>query len=484
MATTSPPTARMTRAQKITLAVLCTATAMLMLDIAVVNTALPAMAREFGADLNSLKWVIDGYTLALATVVLTAGAWADRVGRRRVFTIGAVGFTVASAMCALATSMLMLNVARVIQGLAAALLFATALALLAHAFDSRTERTTALAAFGATIGASFAVGPLLGGVLTQLVDWRAIFVVNVPVGAAMICGIAWVAESRSSAPRRGDVLGQLAAMVTLGTLTYGLFEAHARGWSDRVTIFALAVSVIAGALFVIVESIVPQPMLPLSMFANTGFAGAQVATFAISASLFSVFVYTTIYLQGVAGMSPIEAGLVYLPGSMLMFVAAGMVDRLLGRISPWPLLACGLIAVAGGLAWMTVVDTTSSGWVLAGGFAVACVGAGVFNPVMSGVVLAESRHDDAGLASGVNDAFRQSGIALGVAMLGALFPAQSVLAGGAAQGFVDGLRVALWGSCGIALAGAVVVVATMRRARATVGDESAVVVPVTVGTRQ
>ncbi|MFW0792639.1 MFS transporter [Gordonia sp. CPCC 205515] len=473
----------MTRSQKITLAVLCTATAMLMLDIAVVNTALPSMAREFDADLNSLKWVIDGYTLALATVVLTAGAWADRVGRRRVFIIGAIGFTVASAICSLSDGMLMLNIARVVQGLAAALLFATALALLAHAFPGRAQRTTALAAFGATIGASFAVGPLLGGVLTQTIDWRAIFVINVPLGALMLCGVAWIDESRSSAPRRGDVLGQLTVMVALGALTYGLFEAHSQGWSDATTLAALTVAAVAAALFLVVESIVPQPMLPLSMFANAGFAGAQVATFAISASMFSVFVYVTIYLQGVAGMSPIEAGLVYLPGTLLMLVAAGVVDRILVRVRPWPLLAGGLLAVAAGLAWMTVVDTNGNGWELTGGFALACIGAGIFNPVMSGVVLAESHHDDAGLASGINDAFRQSGIALGVAMLGALFPADSVLTGGSPDGFVDGLRVALWVSGAIALGGAILVVATMRRARATVDDDTELEAPLAADVR-
>lgn len=468
----APPSAppareRMSTSQRVTLLVICTATAMLMLDIAVVNTALPAMAREFGADLTSLKWVIDGYTLALATVVLSAGAWGDRSGRRRVFAIGVVGFTVASAMCSLASSMLVLNLARAVQGLAAALLFATGLAILAHAFPGRGERTRALAAFGASIGAAFAVGPLLGGVLTQWFDWRAIFIVNVPLGAVMICLLGWIAESRSGAPRRGDLGGQLAAMVALGSLTYGLFEAHSLGWTDPRTLALFAVAILAAGIFVIVESIVAQPMLPLAMFANPGFAGAQVATFAISASLFSVFVYLTIYLQGVVGMSPVDAGLVYLPGTLLMLVAAGIVDRLLTRVPAWSLLSIGLVAIAAGLAWTTIAEVDGNGWNLIGGFALACVGAGIFNPVMSGVVLAESRDDDAGLASGINDVFRQSGIAVGVALLGALFPARSILAGGSPQEFVDGLHLALWVSCGIAAAGAAIVVFTMRRARAT-----------------
>ncbi|QKT09201.1 MFS transporter [Gordonia sp. X0973] len=445
---------------------------MLMLDIAVVNTALPAMAREFGADLNGLKWVVDGYTLALATVVLTAGAWADRVGRRRVFILGAVGFTLASAACAAAPGMVALNAARVVQGLGAALLFATSLALLAHAFPGSAQRSKSLAVYGATIGGSFAVGPLLGGILTDLLDWRTIFLANIPVGIAMLAGTRWVVESRSTAPRRGDWAGQVLIMVGLAALTYGLFEASSRGWGDGATVTALAVAAVALVGFVAVERRVEHPMMPLAMFANRGFAGAQIATFAISASMFAVFVYATIYLQGVLGLSAIKAGLVYLPGTMMMFVAAGVTDRILGRVAPWILLTGGLVAVAGGLGWMTVCGTQSSGWDLVGGFMLAAVGAGVFNPVMSGVVLAEAHSDDAGLAAGINDAFRQSGIALGVAALGAFFPAQSVLHGGSPQGFVDGLHAALWCSTAVALVGAAVVATMMRRARATVADDA------------
>ncbi|GAB35426.1 MFS transporter [Gordonia otitidis] len=453
--------------QRITLAVVCAATAMLMLDIAVVNTALPSMAREFDASMNSLKWVIDGYTLALATVVLSAGAWADRIGRRRVFVVGALVFTAASVLCTVAADIATLNAARVVQGLGAALLFASSLALLAHAFPGREHRTRALAAYGATIGASFAIGPLLGGVLTDWIDWRAIFVVNIPLGVAMLYATRWIEESASRSPRRGDIWGQLSAIVALGALTYGFFEANARGWTDGVTLTSFGVAVVAFGVFLTVESVVAQPMLPLTMFANPAFAGAQVATFAISASMFAVFVYVTIYLQGVLGMSAIAAGLVYLPGTMVMLVVAGLTDKAVGRVPAWVLLSAALVAVAAGLAWMTIAGEHSSGWVMVPGFLLSCIGAGVFNPVMSGVVLAEAEHDDAGLAAGVNDVFRQSGIALGVAALGAVFPAASVLHGGDAGAYVDALRVALWISAAIAVVGAFVVVAAMRRARAT-----------------
>lgn len=468
-------TARFTPTQRVTLTVACAATAMLMLDIAVVNTALPSIARDFGADFTSLKWIVDGYTLALATVVLSAGAWADRIGRRLVFVIGAVVFTVASALCAVSADMVMLNLSRVVQGLGAALLFATSLALLAHAFPEPAQRTRSLAAYGATIGGSFAIGPLLGGVLTELLDWRAIFLLNVPVGVAMLLGARWVAESRSVTPRRGDWAGSVTVVIGLAALTYGLIEANTRGWTDQVTLAALGVSLAALVTFVVIESLVRQPMVPLAMFTNAAFAGAQAATFAISASMFAVFVYVTIYLQGVVGMSAIEAGLVYLPGTMAMFVVAGLTDRIVGRVAPRWLIGVGLAAVSGGLGWMTVAGTDGSGWDMVGGFVLACVGAGIVNPVMSGVVLAESRHDDAGLAAGINDVFRQSGIALGVAALGAFFPSRSVLHGGSPEDFVSGLHAALWVASAVALAGAIVAVVTMRRARATGGGSQVAV---------
>ncbi|MFT3900541.1 MAG: MFS transporter [Gordonia sp. (in: high G+C Gram-positive bacteria)] len=466
----SAPVARFSRGQTTTLVVACAATAMLMLDIAVVNTALPTIARELDAGLTALKWVVDGYTLALATVVLTAGAWADRVGRRFVFQLGTLVFTLASTACALAPTMLSLNGARVIQGLGAALLFATSLALLADAFPGAVERSKSLAVYGATIGASFAAGPLLGGLLTDLIGWRAIFLANVPIGVALWVGTRKVRESRSAAPRRGDWAGQAAVMVGLAALTFGLIEAGSSGWTDRLTVGSLAVSAVALGLFVAIEKRVADPMMPVAMFANRGFAGAQIATFAISASLFAVFVYFTLYLQGVLGLSAIEAGLVPMPGTVMMLVAAGVTDKLLGRVAPWVLIAAGLLAVTAGMAWLTVGGTNSSPWDVVGGFLLAAIGAGVFNPVVSGVVLAESDHDDAGLATGINDTFRQAGIAIGVAGLGVFFPVRSVLQGGSPQAYVDGLHAALWCSAAIALAGAAVVAWLMRDARATTAD--------------
>lgn len=460
----APPTAT---TQRITLAVVCLATAMLMLDIAVVNTALPAMAREFDAGLSALKWVVDGYTITLAALVLSAGGWADKIGRRLVFFLGAVVFTASSVVCAMAGGMDVLIAGRVVQGIGGAMLFASSLAVLADAFPEPAARTKALAAYGATIGASFAVGPLVGGVLTETIDWRAIFALNLPIGLLMVIATRWVRESKSSAPRRGDWAGQILVIIALGTLTFGLIEANSRGWTDTVTVCALGTAIVASFGFVVVESVVAEPMLPLSMLRNRRFTGAHLATFAISASMFALFVYTTIYLQGVLGLSAIEAGLIYLPGTMTMLIVAGFTDKLVGRVPTAILLVGAMTAVAAGLAWMTMSGVHSSGWSLMPGFLLSCIGAGVFNPVVSGLVLAESADDDAGLAAGINDVFRQSGIALGVAALGAVFPAQSVLHGGSPEEFVSDMHVALWIGVGIALAGALVCAATMRDDRSS-----------------
>lgn len=446
----------------VTLGVVCLATAMLMLDIAVVNTALPAIAREFSSGLTGLKWVVDGYIVSLAALVLAAGGWSDRFGRRRVLGYGTIIFTIASIVCAAAGGMGVLVGARIVQGVGAALLFASSLAVLADAFPG-TERARALAAYGATIGASFAVGPLVGGVLTESMDWRAVFALNVPVGAMMLVGMRWVRESRSIRPRQGDRLGQVLVIVALGTLTYGVIGANDRGWADTVTLSALGIAVVSTTAFIMVERRVREPMLPLSMFANPAFAGAQIATFAISASMFAVFVYVTIYLQAVTGLSPIGAGLVYLPGTVAMLMVAAATDKMAGRVAPWVLLTGSLLAVGAGLALMTVAGLHSTGWAMMPGFLLSCIGAGVFNPVMSGLVLQESADDDAGLAAGINDMFRQSGIAIGVAVLGALFPMRSVLDGGMPAPFVEALQLSLWVAAATALAGALVCALSMRR---------------------
>lgn len=474
---TSPPKSAATR--RATLIVVCVTTAMLMLDIAVVNTALPSIAVDLDTGVSGLQWVVDAYTLALATVVLSAGSWADRRGRRYVFEVGIVLFTVASLICTVAPGIWVLDLARTVQGVGAAVLFACSLALLADVFEKGPARATALAAYGATIGGAFAIGPLVGGLLTELLHWRAIFLINVPIGLITLAvTVRWVPESRDPNPRGTDVIGQILVCVGLGALVFGLLRGNEVGWTSPATVAALVVGAVALIGFIGCELRTREPMLPPQLLKNRAFAGAQVAAFAISASLFAVFVYTTIYLQNILHLSPTSAGLVYLPATVAMFVVAGATAKLDGRIPVSVTLTASLALVAAGLVMMTVVDVSSSKYAILPGFAVALIGAGVFNPVMSGLVLGESTADHVGLAAGINDAFRQTGIAVGVAALGTLLPAQSMLPGGSPEDFVAGLRAALMVAALVAALGALVCAATLparRSVRRTVDGAGEVV---------
>jgi EmrB/QacA subfamily drug resistance transporter len=444
----------MTSSKRPTLIVTCLATAMLMLDIAVVNTAMPHIGADLHAGLDSLKWVVDAYTLALATTVLTVGSLADRFGRRRIFAGGLVVFTVASLVCALADSIAMLDIARVVQGIGASALFASSLALLANAFPEARERAGAMAAYGATIGGSFAIGPLVGGALTSGLNWRWIFLINVPVGiGALAVTLRRVAESKDPAARRVDLPGQVALTGGLFLLVLALLRANEAGWGATSTVIELAGAVALVGGFVAIERRVREPMLPLELFRIPAFAGAQIAAFAISASFFAIYLYATIYIQGVLGLSALEAGLAYLPGTVIMFFVSGAAVQLGERVSPRVLIAGGLALVSAGMALMTLSGPDSSWTIILPGFLLASVGTGLFNPALSGVALSSAPIQMSGLAAGVNDTARQGGIAVGIAALGALIPSASVHLHDAA--YVDGMRTALIVGAATAAIGAI-----------------------------
>jgi EmrB/QacA subfamily drug resistance transporter len=444
----------MTSSKRPTLIVTCLATAMLMLDIAVVNTAMPHIGADLHAGLDSLKWVVDAYTLALATTVLTVGSLADRFGRRRIFAGGLVVFTVASLVCALADSIAMLDAARVVQGIGASALFASSLALLANAFPEARERAGAMAAYGATIGGSFAIGPLVGGALTSGLNWRWIFLINVPVGiGALAVTLRRVAESKDPAARRVDLPGQVALTGGLFLLVLALLRANEAGWGATSTVIELAGAVALVGGFVAIERRVREPMLPLELFRIPAFAGAQIAAFAISASFFAIYLYATIYIQGVLGLSALEAGLAYLPGTVIMFFVSGAAVQLGERVSPRVLIAGGLALVSAGMALMTLSGPDSSWTIILPGFLLASVGTGLFNPALSGVALSSAPIQMSGLAAGVNDTARQGGIAVGIAALGALIPSASVHLHDAA--YVDGMRTALIVGAATAAIGAI-----------------------------
>jgi EmrB/QacA subfamily drug resistance transporter len=438
----------------ITVVVACLATAMLMLDISVINTALSDIAHGLDTGLGGLQWVVNAYTIPLAATVLTAGAVADRVGRRRLFLLGLAVFTASSALCGAAGGIEVLVGARALQGLGASMMFATALALISQATSDPKARAKALAAYGAVMSASFALGPFIGGALTQVFGWRAIFLVNVPIGAAAL----WMAhgrvgESRDPTPRPVDLPGQITLIAGMFLLVLALLRGNEDGWGSPGIIAALAAAAALLTAFAVVEERSRGPMLPLRLLRQRRFAGPQVAVFAIAASYFAVFFYLTLYLQTVLGLSPIETGLAYLPGTFLAFVVALTTGRLAGRSSPAKIASSGLALVAAGLAGMLVIGVDSSWTAILPGFLVLSVGTGLFNPTGSALALSALGKEQSGVAAGANNTFRQTGVAVGIAALGTLLPAQAAL-GGNPQSYVDGLHVALIAAAVLAAAGA------------------------------
>jgi EmrB/QacA subfamily drug resistance transporter len=444
------------RTQRWTLAVVCAATAMLMLDIAVVNTALSRIADDLDTGLSGLQWVVDAYTLALASTVLTAGALADRLGRRRLFLVGLGIFTATSLGCAVADHIAVLNAMRAAQGIGAAIMFAVSLALLANAYPDVRQRAGALAAYGATIGASFAVGPLVGGALTSGLDWRWIFLINLPIGIACIVATrVWVRESRDPAARGIDWPGQITLTGGLFLLVLALLRGEADGWTSAPILAEATGAIVLLGAFVAIETRVAEPMLPLRYFRDRSFTGAQIAAFAISASFFAIFLYTTLYLQQILGLSAIEAGLAYLPGTITMLFVSAATSALGTKVSARLMVAGGLALVAGGMVLFTLAAVDSSWTIILPGVMVALIGTGLFNPALTAVALGTVPPEQSGVAAGVNDTFRQAGIAVGVAALGALVPAQAAFGGGSPQSYVDGLHDAMLAGAALAAVGAV-----------------------------
>ena len=404
-----------------TLGAVCVATFMLLIDITIVNVALPDIARDLGSSFTDLQWVVDAYALSLASLLLTAGSLADLFGRRRVFVLGLGMFTAASLLCGLATTPDFLNLARAAQGIGGAAMFATALALLAQAFVGR-ERGTAFGVWGATIGAAVAIGPLVGGFLVEHVSWQSIFLINLPIGiAAIIVTLAKVAES--SDPEHGGV--DWAGLITfsggLFLLVYALVRGNAEGWTSGLIVGFLLGAAALLIAFVVVESRSSKPMLDLSLFRRPAFAGAAIVAFCLSAGMFALFLYITLYLQNTLSLSPLETGVRFLPMTVVSFFAAPLAGRLQSRVPMRWLFFAGMTLVGTGLLLMRNVGPTSGWTALLAGFIVAGAGIGITNPSLATTAVGVVEPRRSGMASGINNTFRQVGIATGIAGLGALF---------------------------------------------------------------
>src|SRR6266576_3074711 len=408
-----------------TLTAVCLGVFMLLLDITIVNVALPNIQSQLDASLSDLQWVINAYALSLAALLLTAGSLADLLGRRKVFAIGVAIFTTGSLLCGLAPSPLFLVLARAGQGVGGAIMFATSLALLANAFHGK-DRGVAFGVFGAITGVAVAVGPVLGGVITSGLSWHWIFLVNIPIGIATIAAILTrVEESRDPRARRPDWLGFVTFSTALVALVYGLIESNTHGWGSTTVVGSLVAAVVLLSAFVAVELLQSAPMFDFSLLRKPTFVGGLAAAFAISAGLFALLTYLVLYLQNVLGFSPAQTGVRLLALTGAIFATAGIAGRLSARVPTRLLIGPGFVLIGSGLLLMRGL-TPSSEWThLLPGLILAGFGAGLVNVPLASTAVGVVEPARAGMASGINSTFRQVGIATGVAALGSILASQA-----------------------------------------------------------
>jgi EmrB/QacA subfamily drug resistance transporter len=407
-----------------TLIAVCVATFMLLLDITVVNVALPDIQQSLHSSFSDIQWVVDAYSLTLAAFLLTAGVIGDMFGRREVFAIGLGIFSVSSLVCGLSTTSLMLNLARAAQGVGGAIMFATALALIAGAFSGK-ERGTAFGIYGAVLGGAVAVGPLVGGAITSGIGWRWIFFVNVPIGVlAILVTLTKIQESKDPNTRRVDWIGFVTFSSALFLLILALIRGNDDGWDSSLIVGLLVAAVVLLTAFVVAEWRQKDPMLDLTLFKRPAMVGVSLAALTLSASIFALFLYLTLYIQDDLGFGPLAAGVRFLPLTVLAFVVAPVAGKLTVRIQTRYLLGFGLFLIAAGCLAMAFTHASSTWTVLLPGFILAGFGIGTVNPVLASSAISVVPPERSGMASGTNSTFRQVGIATGIAGLGAIFQSQ------------------------------------------------------------
>jgi EmrB/QacA subfamily drug resistance transporter len=434
---------------------------MIMLDNTVVNVALPTIQEDLNADLSELEWIVAGYALAFASLMLTGGKMADAYGRRLIFVIGIAVFTLASLACGLADSGEMLIAARVVQGAGAALMNPATLSIIAATFPP-AQRGAAIGIWAGVSALALAIGPLVGGLLTEHLGWNWIFFVNIPVGILGIgASFLLIDESKDETHERLDIPGLVASGIGLFALTFGLIEANSYGWTSPEILGAFAVAAVALAAFVLLERHQHAPMLPLELFKNRTYVGANTVIFLVALAMFGVFFFVSLYMQNILGYSAVETGAAFLPMTILIILIAPLAGKTTDRIGSRVLMTVGMLCVAGQLLSFSRLSADADFWNLLPGLMVGGVGMALTMTPGAAAATRAVPVDKSGVGSAVLNAFRQVGGTMGIAVMGAIIAAA---AGGerTVDAFMDGFHNALLVAALIALFGAVVAFVLVR----------------------
>jgi EmrB/QacA subfamily drug resistance transporter len=438
---------------------------MIMLDNTIVNVALPSIQRDLGLKVSELEWVVTGYALTFGAFMLTGGKLADLLGRRRIFVVGLVVFTAASLACGLAGSAGVLIGARVIQGLGAAMMNPATLSIITVTFPPH-QRGRAIGIWAGVSALALAIGPLLGGILSERANWNWIFFINVPVGVlAVIAAYLFINESRdTSREQRPDFPGLVTSTVGLFALTYALIEANNYGWGSTRILVSFGIAAVALGAFVLLELNQRLPMLDLSLFKNRTFAGANTVMLLLGLAMFGVFFFVSLYVQNILGYSPIQAGASFLPWTLLIVVLAPQAGHLNDRVGPRWLVTGGMVLTASALFVFSRYGVGASFWDLLPAMVLGGVGMSATMAPVTATAMAAVPRDKAGVGSAVLNSMRQVGGSIGLALLGAIV-AQSVPSKGrpTPSDFVTGYHHALEVGTLIALSGALIAALTLRK---------------------
>jgi EmrB/QacA subfamily drug resistance transporter len=434
---------------------------MIMLDNTVVNVALPSIQADLGGGLSELQWVVAGYALTFAALMLIGGKVADAYGRRLIFVIGIAVFTLASLACGLADSSNELIGARIFQGVGAALMNPATLSIIAATFPPR-QRGTAIGIWAGVSALALAIGPLVGGLLTEHADWSWIFFVNIPVGIVAIgASFLFIDESRDETHERLDLPGLATSAIGLFALTYALIEANTYGWTSTRILGSFAVAALALVAFVLLEKHQRAPMLPLELFRNPTYTGANIVILLVALAMFGIFFFMSLYMQTILGYSAVQTGAAFLPLTVLIILVAPIAGKASDRIGSRGLMTTGMVLISAQLVYFSRLGLNATFWDLLPAFLVGGVGMALTMTPSAAAATRNVPVDKAGVGSAVLNASRQVGGSLGIAIMGAIVALE---AGGrrTPEAFIDGFQSALMVAAGIAAAGAVVAFALVR----------------------